>query len=289
MTSQNLGTASLTLQADGAQLSKDIGKAQKDTTKKVGALGKKLTTTLTPAVAAIGAAVFAATEEMNRGFAVLQTGTGASGEALEGLKDDFRAVRGTVDATTEEIGAAMADLNTRLGLTGKALQKVTKTALESNIDVNKLSQTMEIFGEESEHAAAIMDTFFVVSQKTGIPVDKLTDQMKTFGPVMRNAGFSLDETTAFMGQLNAAGVDATRVFPGLNAFIRKFAEGPAKAAADAAKEYAKQLKAVDSETQKVEVAQLKLEQAVTESQIESATKVLGRCPVEVAATDRRLS
>ena len=224
MTSQNLGTASLTLQADGAQLSKDIGKAQKDTTKKVGALGKKLTTTLTPAVAAIGAAVFAATEEMNRGFAVLQTGTGASGEALEGLKDDFRAVRGTVNASTEEIGAAMADLNTRLGLTGESLQKVTRAALESGIDVNKLGQAMNVFGVDGERATDVMDAFFVASQKTGIPVDALVNQMQTFGPVMKNAGFSIEESTALLANLNEAGVDATRVFPGINAFLRKAAD-----------------------------------------------------------------
>ena len=224
MTSQNLGTASLTLQADGAQLSKDIGKAQKDTAKKVGALGKKLSTTLTPAVAAIGAAVFAATEEMNRGFAVLQTGTGASGEALEGLKDDFRAVRGTVNASTEEIGAAMADLNTRLGLTGEALQQVTRAALESGIDVNKAAQAMDIFGIAADEAVPFMDKLFVTSQKTGIPIEKLTTQMQVFGPVLKNVGFNADETTALLGNMNAAGVDLTRIMPGVNAFTRRAAK-----------------------------------------------------------------
>ena len=54
---------------------------------------------LTPAVAAIGAAVFLATEEMDKAFGIIQTGTGASGKALEGLKDDFTALNGSVKAS----------------------------------------------------------------------------------------------------------------------------------------------------------------------------------------------
>ena len=102
---------------------------------------------LTPAVAAVGAAVFLATEEMDKAFGIIQTGTGASGEALEGLKDDFKALNGSVVADGTEIATVIADLNTRLGLTGETLQKAARAALDAGIDVNALAQTMEIFGE----------------------------------------------------------------------------------------------------------------------------------------------
>ena len=219
-----LGTASLELRADGTKLSKDLDKAQKATTQKIGAAGAKLTKTLTPAVAAVGAAFFAATEEMDAAFKVIQTGTGASGEALDGLKSDFEAVFGSVNADAQTVAANLADLNTRLGLTGEALQKATASASEMGINVNEVAQTMDIFGESGDHAALIMDNFFVASQTTGISMGELTGQLQTFGPVLNNLGLSLDESTALLGQLNAAGVDVTRVMPGINAFMRKAAD-----------------------------------------------------------------
>ena len=181
----NLGSASLKLTADGSQLAKDISKAEKSTTQKLAGVGAKLSKTLTPAVAAIGAAVFLATEEMDKAFGIIQTGTGASGKALEGLKADFTALNGSVNASSEEIATAIADVNTRLGLTGEALQEVARTALEGGIDINKFAQGMEIFGVETGDATGLMDKFFVISQDTGISIQDLTSQMQTFGPVLQ--------------------------------------------------------------------------------------------------------
>ena len=66
--SGSLGTASLKLAADGSQLAKDLNKAEKSTTQKLAGVGSKMTKTITPAIAGIAAAVFAATEEMDRAF-----------------------------------------------------------------------------------------------------------------------------------------------------------------------------------------------------------------------------
>ena len=222
--SGSLGTASLKLAADGSQLAKDLNTAEKSTTQKLAGVGSKMTKTITPAIAGIAAAVFAATEEMDKAFGIIQTGTGASGPALEGLKADFQAVNGTVRATGEEIATVMADLNTRLGLTGETLQEASRAAIESKADVNEVAQAMRIFGVDGEHAAEVMDSLFVASQKTGVPIGQLTSELQTFGPVLNNLGFSLDETTAFLANLNEAGVDTTRIMPGLNAFMRNAAD-----------------------------------------------------------------
>ena len=83
---------------------------------------------------------------------------------------------------------------------------------------------MRIFGVANEDAALTMDKFFVVSQQTGIPLDKLTKTMQTFGPILKNMGFTMDEATAIFGKFNAAGVDASRVMPALNKFARDAAK-----------------------------------------------------------------
>ena len=112
-TGNKLGQARLELVADGKGLKKDLNTAERDTKQKIAGIGKTLTKTLTPAIAAIGGAVFLANEEMDKAFATLQTGTGFAGEELEELKDDFKAVSGTVSASSQEIAANMADLSTR--------------------------------------------------------------------------------------------------------------------------------------------------------------------------------
>ena len=228
----NLGEATLRLSADAKGLNKDLAQVEKSTAQRLGNVGKTLTKTLTPAALGIGAAVFTASEQINEAFATIRTGTGATGETLEGLQEDFKAVYGSVPADSQTVAAAIAEVNTRLGLSGEALQEVTKTALEladatggdATDAIKKTVQAMKVFDREGEDAAETMDKFFVVAQDTGITVDELTSQMQTFGPVLRNAGFSMDEATAIFGQLNAEGVDASRVFPGLNAFFRRTAE-----------------------------------------------------------------
>ena len=56
----------------------------------------------------------------------IRIGTGATGDALDGLLDDFDAVYKSVPTTMEDASKAIADYNTRLGLTGPQLQEISK-------------------------------------------------------------------------------------------------------------------------------------------------------------------
>jgi len=228
----NLGDAVLRLGADAKPLDQDLANAEQRTSSKLASMGKTLTKTLTPAVLAIGATVLAAANSVDEAFATIQTGTGATGKALEDLKQDFKGVYGTAPGDAQAVASALAEVNTRLGLTGPSLQKTTRIALEmadamgvdATAAITKTTQAMSVFGVDGDQATQVMDKMFVVSQTTGIGIGELTGQLQTFGPVLNNAGFSMDEATAILGQLNANGVDASRVFPGLNAFFRKTAE-----------------------------------------------------------------
>ena len=55
----------------------------------------------------------------------IRIGTGATGEALDGLLDDFDEVYKSVPTTMEDASKAIADYNTRLGLTGPVLQDIS--------------------------------------------------------------------------------------------------------------------------------------------------------------------
>ena len=49
----------------------------------------------------------------------IRIGTGATGEALDALMDDFDAVYGSVPTTMDNAATAIANYNTMLGLTGE--------------------------------------------------------------------------------------------------------------------------------------------------------------------------
>ena len=227
-----LGRAVLELEADSSKLDKGLQDAQKRTLKRMRELGKRLTLTLTAPIVAIGASVFHAVETFDEAMARLRVGTGAAGDELKNLERDFKAVFGTVPAGANEIADAMAELNTRLGLTGNSLQDATRSAVElgeiMRIDatqaIQKTAQAMAIFQLPAGEFTSVLDKMFVTSQKTGIGIDALTANLQAYGPVLRNASFTMDESIALFGQLEAAGSDASRVFPGLNAFFRKAAD-----------------------------------------------------------------
>ncbi len=227
-----LGRAVLELETDASGVDRGLNRTERNATQRLRGIGKRMSLAVTGPILGIGAAVFKATETIDEAMATIQTGTGATGEALEQLEDDFKAVFGSVPADAQTVASAIADLNTTLGLTGEPLQEAARTALEladamgtdTATLINNTARSMQVFGEESEQVAPIMDKLFVASQDTGIGIDALTSNLQAYGPVLKNAGFSMDESIALFGQLHESGVDASRVFPGINAFLRKAAD-----------------------------------------------------------------
>lgn len=163
---------------------------------------------------------------------IIVKGTGASGEALEGLTESAKNVLKAVPESADVVGGILADVNTFFGATGTELEGLTEGFLDfarvAEVDasaaVGQLDAAMTQFGIPLSEADEAMGDFLRISQATGIPMEKLLKQMETFGPIFSNAGFSLEETTAIFGQLEQAGVDVTRVGPALNKFFRTAAE-----------------------------------------------------------------
>lgn len=248
--SSSLGQAVLELSTDDKKLNAGLRSAEtraQKVGKRLGGIGRKMSAGLTLPILAFGAAAFASANKIDEAFATIRTGTGATGDKLAGLQESFRTVFKNVPADAAAVASALAATNTMLDLTGQALEDVTKTALEAGkalgIDAAKLiedtAKVLSIFNLEATEAERVMDAMFVVSQTTGIEMGALSSQLQSFGPVLANMGFSLTETTVIFGQLNTAGIDVTRVMPGINAWMRRTAagaEGFSEAIADANKE-----------------------------------------------------
>lgn len=205
---------------------------------KLGGVGKAAGTVLRAgvlaggvALAGLGVAAFKFGNDFLEAQNIIKVGTGATGEALEGLNEDFKATFAEVPADMKTVAQATADLNTRLGLTGEPLQDMTRRFLElsriTDTDVTTNIQAVtRLFGDwavATEDQAGSLDRLFNTSQATGIGVDKLSQLVVQFGAPLRGFGFSLDQSTALLAKFEKEGVNTEAVMGGLKIGLGKLA------------------------------------------------------------------
>lgn len=167
----------------------------------------------------VGKKLYELGAQFDEAFDTIRVGTGATGEALEALKDDFKEVYSSVPGTMEDAGKAIADYNTRLGLTGAELQDVSKQAIsvskmlgeDLTTTIETSSQAFQQWGIKSKDMTKQMDHIFKVSQSTGIGFNKLMTNMQTYGPQLQEMGYSFEQASAMMGQMEKAGINTEEV------------------------------------------------------------------------------
>ena len=212
----------------------DTKKAEKS----VKGMGAKFQTAMKGVAVAAGGLTLAAGaaaklgQEYQEATNTIAAGTGATGEQLEGLTQSFRDVWATVPQDSATVSSAIADVNTELGLEGEELEAVTKSFLDASRvmgeDVNPLikavTDSLIAFGEDTGGAEISLDRLMVASQAVGVPMTKLADTVIKFGPQLNAMGLNVDEATALVANMEAAGLSASKMMPGLNTAIKKLAD-----------------------------------------------------------------
>lgn len=213
------------------QISKEFAPAEKtgaDSGKKAGAAwAAQLKGAI--GVAAIGTAVVGAFKGLYEVGSVfddvtdtIRVGTGAQGEALEGLVQVAKNVGTSVPASFDQIGSTVADLNTRLGLSGETLTTVSAQYLEAgrilgeDVDINSTTAAFNAFRIEGDAVSGAMDSLFQVSQATGVGINQLASGVQAAAPALQNLGFTFEDSVALLGSLDKAGLNSTQVMSSLS-------------------------------------------------------------------------
>lgn len=222
---QTIGTAYLTVKAkpDGS-FGSDVGSMGAEAgdiagglfNGKFGAMLKKLPGIIAALGVAkeIGEAVIGTGEEFDKMTDSIIIGTGASGEALEGLRQSAMNIGKTVPTDFEKVGDVVQNLNTRLGMSGDVLEEfgaqviAAGNMLGKEVNLDTLTGAFNAFGVANEEAAGKLDYLFNVGQATGIGLNDLTAIMESNAPTMQNLGFTFEETANMAGLLDKAGMDA---------------------------------------------------------------------------------
>ena len=182
------------------------------------------------AVVAVGGAAFDAAEQVDEAFDKIAVGTGATGDQLAILQDDFKAVFASVPTDANTAAEAITILASRLDVSGEALQGIATPMLEvTRILGGDLTANAENFtrviGDWSipvGEASGSLDQLFVAAQNTGVPLDQLMERVVQYGAPMRNFNFSFEESAALLAAWEAQGVNVEIVMSGMRIAQGKF-------------------------------------------------------------------
>ena len=212
-------------------------KAVSDEVKAVGGhikdFGTNVTKYVTTAIVGIGTASIAAFREVDKGYDNIIKKTGATGEALEGMKDILDNIVTTIPTDFETAGNAIGEVNTRFGLTGDELEelsgqfikfsKLNDTDVTDSID--KVQKALAAYGlEGAGEAEYYLDRLTKTSQETGVDVGKLTEGIISNATAFQEMGLGLEHATVFMGQLEKSGVNSETVLNGMRKALKNAAK-----------------------------------------------------------------
>ena len=223
-------------------ISPTLGKSIEEATGKLGGLNLKALAVGAAAggiAVATGKAVFEAGEylvdlgsQFDEATDSIRIGTGATGDALDALMDDFDAVYSNVPTTMEDASKAIADYNTRLGLTGPELQNISTQAIQVadmlgddlGTVIEESSQAFQAWNMDAEAMGDAMDYVFKASQSTGVGFSDLMKDVQQFAPQLQELGYGFEESVALIGQMDKAGVNAEEVLAAMKKSVSSLAK-----------------------------------------------------------------
>lgn len=212
----------------GAQQVKVVGEKLQAFGNGMKEVGSKLTKYVTGPLVALGGASLAAFNEVDAGLDIITKKTGATGDAMDEMGEIMKNIATTIPTDFETAGTAVGEVSTRFGLTGDALEDLSgqfiKFADLNNTDVNSsidlVQKALTAFGLESEDAGALLDRMNKVAQDTGVSVDTLEQGLIQNSTAFQEMGFSIDQATTFMGDLEKSGADSSSVMAGLRRALK---------------------------------------------------------------------
>lgn len=224
------------------------------------ALGKKLLP-VTAGVAAVGTASVAALEEMEQGYDIVITKTGATGEALDDLKASTDKVFSDLPTDAETAGTAIGEVNTRFQVTGETLEDLSEefikfadingTDLNSSID--SVDAVMNKFNVDISETPSVLGLLTKAGQDTGISMETLLGTLQTNGATLKEMGLDLTGSVNLLAQFEASGIDASTAMAGLKK-AQQNATAEGKTMKDALSETIDKIKNAGSETDALQAA-----------------------------------
>lgn len=155
-------------------------------------------------------------QDFERANSKLAAVLGTSIDGISRLTEQAKYLGRTTTATASQVTGLQTEL-AKLGFSQDVIEKLTPATLKfaKAVDTDLSSAAafagaaMRMFNKDADKAESVMATFAIATTKSALDFNKLQASLSTVGPVANAFGFSVEETTALLGQLSNAGFDAS--------------------------------------------------------------------------------
>lgn len=142
--------------------------------------------------------------------------TGKTSKELEGLSKQARELGATTQFSATEVTQLQIEL-AKLGFTSQEIMDSTggiaNFAAATGVEIPRAAalagSALRAFGLDATEIDRVVSTLGVATTKSALDFSKLEAGLSTVAPVAASFGFSIEDTTALLGQLSNAGFDAS--------------------------------------------------------------------------------
>ena len=185
-------------------------------------------------MAPLSAAAVAAAMNLDDGYDIIITKTGATGEVLDDLNKRMNNIFKDIPTDAETAGTAIGEVNTRFQLTGDKLESLSKQFIEFaeinetdlNSSIDNVDTILNKFNVDAGQAGNVLGLLTKVGQDTGLSMDTLESSLMQNGSTLKEMGLGITESVNLLAMFENNGVDATTAMAGLKKAVKNYtAEG----------------------------------------------------------------
>lgn len=206
------------------------------------AVGSEMTTKVTLPIAGIGAAAAKASMDFEAQMSKVSAISGATGDDLQGLKDQAIQLGADTNFSASEAAAGMelfASSGFKVNEIMEAMPGILDTAAAGGVSIAQATDVaasaLNGFGMEANQVGHIGDVLAKLAGDTNAEIMDTGEAMKYVAPVSKALGISFEDTAASIGLLSNAGIKGSQAGTVLRGALTSLAS-PSKAAKDLMKE-----------------------------------------------------
>lgn len=152
---------------------------------------------------------------------------GVTADQMSVLTEQAKELGATTRFTATEVSSLQKEY-AKLGFTQKEIENVTEATLElaaaAGTDLATAAEvtgaTLRAFGLDTSETQRVVDVMSKSFSSSSLDMEKFATAMRSVAPVAKNAGLSIERTTALLGTLTDRGIDASTAGTGLrNIFL----------------------------------------------------------------------
>jgi TP901 family phage tail tape measure protein len=180
--------------------------------------------------------------EFEKQMSVVKAVSGATGEELKKLEQAAKDMGDKTQYTATEAAQALEELG-KAGLTSSqqidALPQVLSLAQANGLSLADaagfVTKTVNGMGLAFSDSARVADVLTQAAASTNTSVQGLGEGLSYAAPMAKTLGLSLEQTTAYLGKMADAGIDASRAGTALNSVMTQFLDPSTKFRSELAK------------------------------------------------------